>query len=69
MKHILYNIKTLIALVAISFTMASCLDKEPGSAIPENDAMQTYEDAEQTVTGIYALLKSSSLFSGYWSPH
>ena len=65
MKHILYNIKMLIALVAISFTMASCLDKEPGSAIPENDAMQTYEDAEQTVTGIYALLKSSSLFSGY----
>ena len=45
--------------------MASCLDKEPGSAIPEKDAMQTYEDAEQTVTGIYALLKSSSLFSGY----
>ena len=65
MKNTLYNIKVALAIVVASFTMSSCLDKEPGSAIPENQAMQTFEDAEQTVTGIYALLKSSSLFSGY----
>ena len=42
----------MVAIVVASFTMASCLDKEPGSAIPVDQAMQTYEDAEQTVTGI-----------------
>ena len=65
MKNTLYNIKVMLAIVLASFTMSSCLDKEPGSAIPEGQAMQTFEDAEQTVTGIYALLKSSSLFSGH----
>ena len=65
MKNTLYNIKVMIALVAASFTMASCLEKEPESAIPVDQAMQTFEDAEQTVTGIYAMLKSSALFSGH----
>ncbi len=65
MKSILYNIKVMLAIVATLIMASSCLNKEPGSAIPERDAMKTFEDAEQTVTGIYALLKSSSLFSGY----
>ena len=65
MKSIIYNTKLMIAIVVASFTMASCLDKEPESAIPVEQAMQSFEDAEQTVTGIYAMLKSSSLFSGY----
>lgn len=65
MKNTLYNIKVMIALVVASFAMSSCLDKEPESAIPVDQAMQTFEDAEQTVTGIYAMLKSSALFSGY----
>ena len=43
---------------------SSCLDKLPESAIPEGEAMQTFEDADQILTGIYAGLKSSSLFSG-----
>ena len=43
----------------------SCLEKLPESAIPQKDAMKTFQDAEQTVTGIYALLKSSALYSGY----
>ncbi len=43
----------------------SCLDKVPSSAIPQKDAMKTFSDAEQTVTGIYALLKSGALYSGY----
>ena len=55
----------MIAIVVASFAMTSCLDKEPESAIPLDQAMQSFEDAEQTVTGIYAMLKSSALFSGY----
>jgi hypothetical protein len=55
----------MLATVAMFITMSSCLNKEPGSAIPEKNAMKTFEDAEQTVTGIYALLKSSALFSGH----
>ena len=46
-------------------TLTSCLDVDPGSAIPTDKAMATFNDAEQTVTGIYALLKSSALYSGY----
>lgn len=51
------------AMALISLT--SCLDVEPESAIPTDQAMATFDDAEQTVTGIYALLKSSALYSGY----
>ena len=51
------------AIALISLT--SCLDVEPESAIPTDEAMATYEEAEQTLTGIYALLKSSALYSGY----
>ncbi|MBQ9137870.1 MAG: RagB/SusD family nutrient uptake outer membrane protein [Alistipes sp.] len=60
----LKNIKILlVALTAL--TAVSCLDKVPQSAIPQGEAMQTFDDAEQSVTGIYSLLKSSALYSGY----
>ena len=65
MKSIKYNLKiTLIAVVAL-FTATSCLDKYPGSAILEENAMQTFDDAEQFVTGIYSKFKSSALHNGY----
>lgn len=48
----------------MAFVAVSCLDKVPGSAIPEQQAMQTFDDAEQTVTGIYSLFKSGALYSG-----
>ncbi len=65
MKNI-YNIiaKTLTAL-AVVFSLNSCLEKLPTDYIPEEEAMQTFEDAEQTLTGIYAALKSRALYSGY----
>lgn len=50
-------------MVAVLAT--SCLDKLPGSAIPVDKAMKTFNDAEQHLTGIYAQMKSSSLWSGY----
>ena len=46
------------------FVVGDWVDKYPESAIPEKDAMKTFADAEQTLTGIYATFKSSSLFSG-----
>ncbi len=61
----LRNIKIFFTLIIASMSLVSCLDKEPSSAIPEQEAMMTFEDAEQTVTGIYAMLKSQSLYSGY----
>ena len=56
----LRNIKIYITILATMLAATSCLNKEPGSAIPQKDAMQTYEDAEQSLIGIYALLKSSA---------
>ena len=59
------SIKMFIALVATAIVATSCLDKYPGSAIPTEKAMKTYDDALQVNTGIYAMLKSSSLYTGY----
>ena len=65
MKSIIYNIKVTIVAVAVAMAATSCLEKYPGSAIPTEKSMKTYEDALQINTGIYALLKSSSLYTGY----
>lgn len=59
------KIKIFFAIAVAAMALSSCLDKEPSSAIPEQEAMQTFDDAEQTVTGIYALMKSEALWSGY----
>lgn len=65
MKNIKNKIKVLI-LAAVALPLAtSCLDKYPSSAIPEDQAMQTVNDAEQIVNGIYATMKSAALYSGY----
>ena len=54
-----------VAIVAVALSMTSCLDKLPESAIPADEAMQSYDDATQTVTGIYSMMKSSALWSGH----
>ncbi len=61
MKNI-YKIIIAAAMTAILAT--SCLEKYPGSAIPEEEAMQSYSDAQQHLIGIYAGLLSGSLYSG-----
>jgi hypothetical protein len=58
------RIKIFAVVVATALATTSCLDKMPGSAIPVDEAMKTYEEADQIVTGIYGLMKSSSLWSG-----
>ena len=65
MKSIIYSIKVCIVVVATAMVATSCLEKYPGSAIPTEKSMKTYDDALQINTGIYAMLKSSSLYTGY----
>ena len=59
-KHIVWA----AAACAVALTSVSCLEKYPSSAIPEDQAMQTINDAEQHVNGIYASLLSAYLYSG-----
>lgn len=60
----LHKISVGIAAAAMLLLSSSCLDQKPASSIPPEEAMQRAEDAEQTLIGIYASLKSSALFSG-----
>lgn len=53
------------AVIALSFTLTSCLEKIPGDFIPEDEGMATLADAEQTLTGIYSAYMSGALYSGY----
>ena len=50
--NMLRNIKFYLSALAILVGATSCLDKYPGSSIPEKEAMRTFADAEQTLTGI-----------------
>ena len=65
MKSLIYNIKVGVVAVVALVATTSCLDKYPGSALQEDKAMHTYEDAEQLVTGIYSQFKSGALHNGY----
>lgn len=59
------KIKNYIVLVAVAFSATSCLDKYPEDAILAGQALNTVEDANQAVIGIYSAFKSGSLYSGY----
>ena len=61
-KDIFYSV--LVALL-LSVSLTSCLDQLPSDAILEEESMLTLSDAEQTLTGIYSLFKSSALYGGY----
>lgn len=64
MNNIFNIIKSAAVSALIAGTATSCLEKYPGSYIPEEDAMLTFADAEQHNIGIYSSLKSSALYSG-----
>ena len=64
MKNIIRTITFSTLFAAVLFSAASCLEKYPGSSIPEGEAMQTFADAEQHVVGIYVSLKTGNLYSG-----
>ena len=65
MKNIYKLIMKVAVVVAFATSLSSCLEKLPGDYILEEDAMQTFADAEQILTGIYTAYMSSSLYSGY----
>ena len=66
MKKMIYNnLKKTVLLAGIAVCLVSCLEKVPGDAIPEGHGMKTFNDAEQTLTGIYSAYMSSALYSGY----
>ena len=65
MKNIHYILSRTAAVIAVVFSLNSCLEKLPGDYILEEEGMQTFADAEQTLTGIYTAYMSSSLYSGY----
>lgn len=54
----------ILAAAVTALLATSCLEKYPGSAIPEEEAMQSYSDAQQHLVGVYAGLLSGSLYSG-----
>ncbi len=64
MKHTIHTLKITLAALVLLVSTTGCLDKYPGSAIPEGEAMQTFSDAEQHLVGIYSSLLSSNLHSG-----
>ncbi len=59
------RLSSVLIAGAVLVGSVSCLEKYPRQAIPEDEAMQTFNDAEQHLVGIYASLKSAYLFSGY----
>ncbi len=61
----LRNTKLYALMVAALLSLTACLDKVPESAIPEQDALKSYQEAEQFLTGIYAEMMSGALWSGY----
>ncbi len=61
MKNIL---KFIVVGIVVVSSVTSCLEKYPGAAIPVDEAMETYSDAQQHLIGIYASLLSSNLHSG-----
>ncbi len=64
MKYAIHTLKISMVALAATFALSSCLDKYPSSAIPVEDAMQSYSDAEQHLVGIYSSLMGSALYSG-----
>ena len=56
--------KLYILLAAMAFSAASCLDKMPEDGIPFDESIQTVDDVNLAVIGIYDAFKSSALYSG-----
>lgn len=67
MRRFFNNIKVFTAALAVMTALCatSCLDKMPESAIGEKEAIKSYDDVKQLRVGIYAMLKSGALYSGY----
>ena len=58
------NIKTCVLSAILAVSMSSCLDKYPEDSIRMDEAVNTVEDVDKLVIGIYDSCKSSALCSG-----
>lgn len=56
--------KLYILLGVVAFWATSCLDKMPEDFIPSDESIQTVDDINLAVIGIYDTFKSSALYSG-----
>lgn len=56
--------RNYIMLAAVALSVTSCLDKMPEDKIPFDEALQTVNDVNLAVIGIYDAFKSSYLYSG-----
>lgn len=57
--------KTYILMAFLLFGATSCLDKYPDDAVLPEKAINTVDEADQAVIGIYSSFMSSALYSGY----
>ena len=58
------NIKTYILSGVLALSLSSCLDKYPEDSIQMDKAINTVDDVDKLVVGIYSSFKSSALYSG-----
>ena len=58
------NIKTYILSGILALSMSSCLDKYPEDSIRMDEAINTVDDMDKLVYGIYDSFKSNALYSG-----
>lgn len=65
MKKIYNILLRSAAVVAMTVSLSGCLEKYPGDAILQDEAMESFSDAEQILTGIYSSFKSGALYGGY----
>lgn len=59
------KIKLFTIVIAVFASMTSCLDKYPEDAILADQAINTVDEADQAVIGIYASFLNGALHSGY----
>jgi tetratricopeptide (TPR) repeat protein len=59
------KLKTYIFTAIMAVSMVGCLEKLPIDAIPADKAINTVEEADQFMIGIYSSFLSGSLYSGY----
>lgn len=58
------KIKLYLILSAVALSVSSCLEKYPEDSMLAHKAINTVDDANQAVFGIYSSFKNSSLYSG-----
>ena len=59
------KLKSYLLIACCACVMTSCLDKYPQDEIPAANAIESIDDADQAVIGIYNAWMSGALYSGY----